>query len=134
MKQPAELESAGSLVADFVSATASTASFEYDLSIHPDAGKGFRAGILYSTSKRFTPSSAMRSVIENPVDGKGELTLDGLAFATQYYYATYVYLLGKYELSEVCSFTTEMVKVDMEATDVRFNEVTIIGKMHPLYP
>lgn len=130
MKQPVELESAGSLVADFVSATTSTASFEYELSVHPEAGKSFRAGILYSTSQRFTTSSAMRAVIENPVDGKGELTLEGLSFATKYYYATYVYRLGKYELSEVNSFTTEMVKVDMEATDVRFNEATIVGKIY----
>ena len=113
-QQPAELESAGSLEAEFVSATASTASFEYDLSIHPDAGKSFRAGILYSTSRRFTASSAMRAVIENPVDGTGVLTLEGLSFATRYYYATYVYRLGKYEISEVKDFTTELVQVDME--------------------
>lgn len=129
-QQPAELESAGSLEAEFVSATASTASFEYDLSIHPDAGKSFRAGILYSTSQRFTTSSAMRAVIENPVDGAGVLTLEGLSFATKYYYATYVYRLGKYEISEVKDFTTELVQVDMEATDVRFNEATIVGRMH----
>ena len=130
-QQPAELESAGSLEAEFVSATASTASFEYDLSIHPDAGKSFRAGILYSTSQRFTTSSAMRAVIENPVDGAGVLTLEGLSFATKYYYATYVYRLGKYELSEVKDFTTELVQVDMEATDVRFNEATIAAEGTP---
>ena len=127
---PVELESAGSLVAEFKSVTATTATFDCDLTIHPQAGKSFRAGIMYSTSKRFTTSSAKRAVIENPVDGNYEILLEGLTFCTDYYYCTYVYRLGNYELSEVKHFATEMMPVDIGTSDVQFDEVTIRGQIH----
>ena len=127
---PVELESAGSLEAEFKAVTATTATFDCELSRHPEAGKSFRAGIMYSTSKRFTTSSAKRAVIENPVDGYYEVVLDDLTFCTDYYYCTYVYRLGEYELSEVKSFTTENVAVDIDVADLQFNEVTIAGQVH----
>ena len=127
---PVELESAGSLEAEFKSVTATTATFECDLTRHPDAGKSFRAGIMYSTSKRFTTSSAKRAVIENPASGHYDLVLEGLTFCTDYYYCTYVYHLGEYELSEVKSFSTNNVTVDIDVADVQFNEVTIAGQIH----
>lgn len=127
---PVELESAGSLEADLLSVTATTATFDCELSRHPEAGKSFRAGIMYSTSKRFTTSSAKRAVIENPADGNYEILLEGLTFCTDYYYCTYVYRLGNYELSEVKSFTTEMIPVEIHASDVQFDEVTVEGQIH----
>ena len=129
-QQPVELESAGNLMAELSSTTSTTAVFACDLSIHPDAGKSFRAGIMYSNSQKFSTSSAKRVLIENPVDGKHEIFIDGLTFATTYYYATYVYRLGKYELSEVSSFTTEPLAVDVEVAELKFNEVTIQGQVH----
>ena len=127
---PVELESAGSLEAEFKAVTATTATFDCELFRHPEAGKSFRAGIMYSTSKRFTTSSAKRAVIENPVDGHYEVVLDGLTFCTDYYYCTYVYRLGNYELSEVKHFTTEMLPVDIDVADTQFDEVTIEGQIH----
>ena len=52
--EPMEIEAAGNLDAEFKSATAATATFECDLTRNPEAGKSFKAGIMYSTSKRFT--------------------------------------------------------------------------------
>lgn len=127
---PVELDSAGSLVAELKSTTATTATFACDLTIHPEAGKSFRAGILYSTSKRFTTSSAKRVVIENPSDGHHELLINDLTFCTDYYYCTYVYRLGEYELSEVRSFTTENISVEIDVAEVKANEVTIAGQVH----
>ena len=127
---PVELESAGILEADIKSITATTATFECNLTRHPEAGKSFRAGIMYSTSKRFTTTSAKRAIIENPEDGCHELVIEGLTFATNYYYCTYVYRLGEYELSEVMHFTTENVAVDIDVADVKFNEVIIAGQVH----
>lgn len=127
---PVELDSAGSLEAEFKSVTATTATFECDLTRHPEAGKSFRAGILYSPFERFTTTSAKRAVIENPVEGHHELVLEGLTFCTKYYYCTYVYRLGEYDLSEVKSFTTENVAVDIDVADLKFNEVTIAGQVH----
>ena len=127
---PVELESAGILEADIKSIASNSITFTCDLTKHPDAGKSFRAGVMYSTSKRFTTTSAKRAIIENPVDGQHELIIDGLAFCTDYYYCTYVYHLGKYELSEVKSFTTENVPVDIYVADVQYNEVTIAGQVH----
>lgn len=127
---PVELESAGSLEAELMSVTATTATFDCELSRHPEAGKSFRAGIMYSTSKRFTTSSAKRAVIENPVDGNYEVVLKGLTFCTDYYYCTYVYRLGNYELSEVKSFATQMLPVDICTSDIQFDEVTVEGQIH----
>lgn len=128
--QPIEIEEAGTLDAEFMGATASTATFECDLTVNPDAGKSFKAGIMYSTSKRFTTSSAKRAVIANPVEGHHQVTIEGLIFCTDYYYCTYVYRLGEYKLSEVKPFSTNNVSVDIDAVDVQFNEVTIAGQVH----
>ncbi len=130
MQVPVEIESAGNLTAEYKNVTTTTAVFECELTRHPDAGKSFRAGIMYSTSKRFTTSSAKRAIIENPVDGQHELVLEGLTFCTEYYYCTYVYHLGEYKLSEVKSFSTSNVTADIDVADVKFNEVTIAGKIH----
>lgn len=127
---PKELESAGTLTAELVSTSTTTAVFDCELTVHPDAGKSLRAGIMYSTSRQFTTSSATRVLIENPVAGHHELTIGGLSFATTYYYSTYVYHLGKYELSEVKSFTTETIRVDIEPSDIQFNQVTFEGQLH----
>ena len=125
-----ELESAGSLVASLESLEPSCAVFSCDLSVHPDAGKSFRAGIMYATSQKFTTSSAKRAVIENPVEGKHMVSIEGLTFSTTYHYATYVYRLGKYELSEINSFTTPGIEVDIEITDLQYDEVTVEGRVH----
>lgn len=128
--EPMEIEAAGNLDAEFKSATAATATFECDLTRNPEAGKSFKAGIMYSTSKRFTTSSAKRAIIENPVEGHHQLVIEGLTFCTEYYYCTYVYRLGEYKLSEVKNFSTANVTVDIDVADVQYNEVTIAGKVH----
>ena len=125
-----DLESAGNLVATVESATPTSVTFSCDLTVDPAAGKSFRAGIMYSTSKRFTTANAKRAVIENPVNGTHTLTIDGLVFSNEYYYSTYVYHHGNYELSEVMTFKTADVQVDSEVTDVQHNEVTISGQIH----
>ena len=130
MPESMEIEDAGNLVAEFKSVTAATATFECDLTRNPEAGKSFKAGIMYSTSKRFTTSSAKRAVIENPVEGHHQVVIDGLTFCTDYYYCTYIYRLGEYKLSEVKCFSTDNVTVDIDVADVQFNEVTIAGKVH----
>lgn len=124
-----EIEDAGNLEAEFKSVTASTATFGCDLTRNPDAGKSFRAGLMYSTSKRFTTSSAKRAVIENPVEGHHQVVIEGLTVSTDYYYCTYVYHLGEYKLSEVKSFTTDNAVVDIDVADVQYNEATIAGKV-----
>ena len=125
-----DLESAGNLVATVESATPTSVTFSCDLTVDPAAGKSFRAGIMYSTSKRFTTANAKRAVIENPVNGTHTLTIDGLVFSNEYYYSTYVYHHGNYELSEVKEFYTADVQVDSEITDLQHNEVTISGQIH----
>ena len=117
--EPMEIDAAGNLEAEFKSVTATTATFECDLTRNPEAGKSFKAGIMYSTSRKFTTSSAKRAVIENPVDGHYQIVIDGLTFCTDYYYCTYVYRLGEYKLSEVKSFSTENVAVDINRVPVR---------------
>lgn len=124
-----DLESAGNLVATVESSTPTSVTFSCDLTVNPDAGKSFRAGIMYSTSQRFTTTNAKRAVIENPVDGTHALTIDGLVFSNTYYYSTYVYHHGNYELSEVYSFTTADVEVESEVSDLQHNEVTISGQI-----
>lgn len=130
MPEPMPVEEAGELVAEIKSVTATTATFECDLTRNPEAGKSFKAGIMYSTSKNFTTSSAKRAIIENPVQGHHELIIEGLTFCTEYYYCTYVYRLGEYKLSEVKSFSTENVAVDIDVAEVKSNEVTIAGQVH----
>lgn len=125
-----DLDSAGNLVATVESSTPTSVTFSCDLTVNPDAGKSFRAGIMYSTSQRFTTTNAKRAVIENPVDGTHALTIDGLVFSNTYYYSTYVYHHGNYELSEVYSFTTADVEVESEVSDLQHNEVTISGQIH----
>ena len=125
-----DLESAGDLTASVESATPTSVTFSCELKVNPDAGKSFRAGIMYSTSQRFTTTNAKRVVIENPVNGTHTLTIDGLVFSNIYYYSTYVYHHGKYELSDVSSFTTADVEVDSEISDLQHNEVTISGQIH----
>ena len=125
-----DLESAGDLTASVESATPTSVTFSCELKVNPDAGKSFRAGIMYSTSQRFTTTNAKRVVIENPVNGTHTLTIDGLVFSNTYYYSTYVYHHGKYELSDVASFTTADVEVDSEISDLQHNEVTISGQIH----
>ena len=127
--EPMEIDAAGNLEAEFKSVTATTATFECDLTRNPEAGKSFKAGIMYSTSRKFTTSSAKRAVIENPVDGHYQIVIDGLTFCTDYYYCTYVYRLGEYKLSEVKSFSTENVAVDIDVAEVKSNEVTIAGQV-----
>ena len=130
MQEPIAIDAAGNLEAEFKSVTTTTATFECDLTRNPEAGKSFKAGIMYSTSKKFTTSSAKRAVIENPVDGHHQVVIEGLTFCTDYYYCTYVYRLGEYKLSEVKSFSTANVNVDIDVEDVRFNEATIAGQVH----
>lgn len=130
MPEPLPIEDAGELTAAIESVTATTATFECDLARNPEAGKSFKAGIMYSTSKKFTTSSAKRAVIENPVEGHHEVIIEGLTFCTDYYYCTYVYRLGEYKLSEVKSFSTENVAVDIDVAEVKSNEVTIAGQVH----
>lgn len=130
MPEPMPIEEAGELVAEIKSVTATTATFECDLTRNPEAGKSFKAGIMYSTSKNFTTSSAKRAIIENPVQGHHELIIEDLSFCTNYYYCTYVYRLGEYKLSEVKNFSTENVAVDIDVADVQFDEVTIAGQVH----
>ena len=130
MPEPLPIEDAGELTAAIEAVTATTATFECDLARNPEAGKSFKAGIMYSTSKKFTTSSAKRAVIENPVEGHHEVIIEGLTFCTDYYYCTYVYRLGEYKLSEVKSFSTENVVVDIDVAEVKSNEVTIAGQVH----
>ena len=130
MPEPMPIEEAGELIAEIKSVTATTATFECDLTRNPEAGKSFKAGIMYSTSKNFTTSSAKRAIIENPVQGHHELIIEDLSFCTNYYYCTYVYRLGEYKLSEVKNFSTENVAVDIDVADVQFDEVTIAGQVH----
>lgn len=124
-----ELESAGSIDLTIESLASSSVVFSCDLTVHPDAGKSFKAGIMYSTNPKFTTSSAKRVLVENPVEGTHTLTLDELVFSTTYYYSSYVYRLGKYELSEVKSFTTADIDVEAEITDLKHNEVTVEGRV-----
>ena len=130
MSEPLEIDAVGNLDAELTSTTATTASFECDLIRNPEVGKSFRAGIMYSTSKRFTTSSAKRAVITDPVEGHHQVVIEGLTFCTEYYYCTYVYHLGEYKLSEVKSFSTANVAVDIDVADVQFNEVTVAGQVH----
>ena len=130
MPEPLPIEDAGELTAAIEAVTATTAKFECDLARNLEAGKSFKAGIMYSTSKKFTTSSAKRAVIENPVEGHHEVIIEGLTFCTDYYYCTYVYRLGEYKLSEVKSFSTENIVVDIDVAEVKSNEVTIAGQVH----
>ena len=124
-----ELDSAGCFDVSLDASTATTATFSGELHVHPEAGKSFKAGILYSTSQKVSEKSARRQVLENPVEGPHSLTIEGLTFGTKYYYASYVYRLGKYELSEVKSFVTETIQVDTEVSDVQYNEVAVTGQV-----
>lgn len=112
------------------SSTATTAVFSVTLDLPSSVGKSFEAGILYSTSENFTVNMAKKAKVETPKEGANTVSVSGLKFGTRYYFSAYVFEKGEFTyISEVDSFTTDDVAVEINAEGITAYSATLAGSV-----
>ena len=113
---------------DDVKVTNTTATFVGKVT-RDDADASVKVGIQYSTASSFESTSSLEVVPDE--DGAYSVVCDGLYHAQKYYYRTYVCQDGVYEYSDVMTFTTNAVSVELKVESNTQTTVQFGGKIDP---
>lgn len=113
---------------DDVKVTNTTATF-VGIVTRDDADASVKVGIQYSAASSFESTSSLEVVPDE--DGAYSVVCDGLYHAKEYYYRTYVYQDGVYEYSDVMTFTTNAVSVELKVESNTQTTVQFGGKIDP---